>query len=45
MHSLNYYIIPDEVTRNIEKQPSDDEDDGIEYDENREGSANGAISY
>lgn len=39
------YIILDEVTRNIEKQPSDDEDDGTEYDENREGSANGAISY
>lgn len=39
------YIISDEVTKIIEKQPSDDEDDGIEYDENREGSANGAISY
>lgn len=34
----------DEVTKNVVSQPSDDEDDDLDYDD-AEASANGPISY
>lgn len=37
--------LSEEVTKNAISQPSDDEDDDLDYDENDEGSANGPISY
>lgn len=38
-------LIAEDVTRNAISQPSDDEDDDLDYDDNDEGSANGPISY
>lgn len=37
-------LITDEVTKNVVSQPSDDEDDDLDYDE-AEASANGPLSY
>lgn len=37
--------LSEEVTKNAISQPSDDEDDDLDYDDNDEGSANGPISY
>lgn len=37
-------FIADEVTKNVVSQPSDDEDDDLDYDD-AEASANGPLSY
>lgn len=41
---INDDFISDEVTKNVVSQPSDDEDDDLDYDD-AEASGNGPLSY